>query len=230
MTWRPKHDGDATLDIADLIRPFRYDVVVRGQLFDTIDHQRPLVGEGAEFADAHGDHPYAVWFREVELARFFPWVLGDQERVRAAYAERVTRAIRTFDSVERHGFDTGRPVTLRRVRLPGVSESGVPVSNMLHVGDGGHRLALLMRAGLSLAPSMYRVDTRASAVIDNTAVLARGLGLREDEWVGFVAPHFVRTDVTTLDDLRRDVELQCPTRVGELAALVTAHDLMGTRL
>ncbi len=230
LTWRPKQPGDATLDIADLIRPFRYDVVVRAELFDVIDVQRPASHEVDDFALELLDHPYAVWYREVELRRFFPWILRDEDLVRRTYVRRVGQAISTFDSVEERGFDTGHPVTLRRVSLPRRSDSGVPVTHVTHVGDGGHRLALLMRAGLALAPGMYRVDPRPTSVIDNTAVLTPALGLSEERWVDFVAPYFVRAPAGTLDDLQRVVTQECPHREAELTALAAAHLTLRTRL
>lgn len=229
-TWRPKHDGDAPLDVAELIRPFRYDVLVRASLFDVIDAERPAPGDVDDLALGLLDHPYAVWYREVELQRFFPWVLRDEDLVRSTFVRRVGQAVSTFTSMEETGFDTTRPVTLRRVRLPRLSDSGVPVTQVLHVGDGGHRLALLLRSGRALGPGMYRVDPRPSTVIDNTAVLAPALGLSETTWVDFVAPHFVGAPVGTLDDLQRAVAMECPDRAPELTALAAAHLRMRTRL
>ncbi len=229
VTWRPKHRGDTTLDIASLIRPFRYNVVVRASIFDVIDAERPSDLEVLEFAASLVDHPYAVWFREVELRRFFPWVLSDDELVQRSFTRRVGQAVRTFSSVEQGGFDTGHPVTLRRVRLPRTSDKGVPVNDVLHVGDGGHRLALLLRAGLPLSPGMYRVDPRKAAVIDNTALLRPVLGLSEQQWVDFIGPHFVSTPVTSLEDLERAVADDCPARAAELSALASAHLVLRTR-
>lgn len=103
VTWRPKQPGDATLDIADLIRPFRYDVVIRAQLFDVIEAQRPAGHEVDDFALELLDHPYAVWYRDVELARFFPWILRDEELARRTYVRRVSQAVATFESVEERG-------------------------------------------------------------------------------------------------------------------------------
>ena len=65
-TWRPKHDGTESVDVARLISPFRYDVVVRAQLFDAVA-ARPDGQSMDEFVSSVAEHPYAVWFREVEL-------------------------------------------------------------------------------------------------------------------------------------------------------------------
>lgn len=222
-TWRPKHDGDATLDVSDLIRPYRYDVLVRVALFDEIERHRPTAEQLPEFAVALREHPYAVWFREVELRRFYPWVLRDEAQARERFVRRVGRAVSTFDSVRHHGFDADRPLTLRRVRLPARTDSGLPVAHMLHVGDGGHRLALLLRSGVALAPSMYRVDPRPHQVIDNTALLAPALDLTEEDWARFVGPHFVRTPVSTADDLLQAVATECPMRMQEVQQLARAH-------
>ncbi|GAA1882330.1 hypothetical protein [Lapillicoccus jejuensis] len=222
-TWRPKHAGDATLDVSDLIRPYRYDVIVRASLFDRIDAERPTTDDLPDFAAQLRDHPYATWFREVELRRFFPWVLQDEAEVERMFVRRVGKALAVFTSVERHGFDADRPLTLRRVSLPAVTDSGLPVAHMLHVGDGGHRLALLLRSGVSLAPNMYRVDPRPHQVIDNTALLAPALGLTEEDWATFVGPHFVRTPVTGVDDLLQAVAAECPMRLEEVEQLSRTH-------
>lgn len=222
-TWRPKHAGDATLDVSDLIRPYRYDVLVRGALFDEIDARRPAPDQLADFAAGLREHPYAVWFREVELRRFFPWVLADEAQVQERFVRRVGRAVATFDSVERNGFDADRPLTLRRVSLPARTDSGLPVAHMLHVGDGGHRLALLLRSGVALAPNMYRVDPRPHQVIDNTALLAPALHLTEEDWARFVGPHFVRTPVSGVDDLLQAVATECPMRMEEVQQLARTH-------
>lgn len=221
-TWRPKHDGTESVDVARLISPFRYDVVVRAQLFDAVA-ARPDGQSMDEFVSSVAEHPYAVWFREVELRRFFPWVLNDPRDVADAYAARVERAVRTFESFQQRGFDPRQPIMLRRLARPTVSDSGVLVPRVLHLGDGGHRLALLHRSGGLLEPSMHRIDPRPSKVIDNTAILAPALRLPEREYAAFLSLGFLDASVDSLDALWAGVEHTCPDRLAELEALVKAQ-------
>lgn len=221
-TWRPKQDGTESLDVGRLISPFRYDVVVRAQLFDAVA-DRPEGGSIEDFVASVAGHPYAVWFREVELRRFFPWMLDDRREVAAAYAARVARAVATFESFQRRGFDTGKPIMLRCLAHPTTSDSGVLVRRALHLGDGGHRLALLYRSGSRLEPSMHRIDPRPSKVIDNTAILAPALGLREEDYAAFLSLGFLDARASSLDALWVAVEQSCPDRLGELEALVAAQ-------
>ncbi|WP_374968282.1 hypothetical protein [Terrabacter sp. BE26] len=221
-TWRPKYDGTESLDVGRLISPFRYDVVVRAQLFDAVA-TRPQGQPVDDFVASVAHHPYAVWFRDVELRRFFPWVLEDPHEVAAAYAARVRRAIGTFESFRERGFDAGEPIMLRRLARPAASDSGVLLPRVLHLGDGGHRLALLHRTGARLEPWMHRVDPRPSRVIDNTAVLAPALRLSEGEYASFLALSFLDEPVDSLDALASGVGQACPQRLAELEALVSAQ-------
>lgn len=222
VTWRPKRGGDRPLDIAELVSPFRYDVLVRAALFDAIE-ARPAGASLDDLVRSVATHPYAVWFREVELRRFYPWVLSDEAAVAAAYHDRVARAVRTFESFRAHGFDPARPVTVRVAKAPRRSDSGVLVAKTRHLGDGGHRLALLMRTTAVLEPHMYRLDPRPAPVIDNTAILVPALGVGEAEYARFLARTFVGSGVDTLGELRARVARERPVRAAELEALVLAH-------
>jgi hypothetical protein len=225
-TWRPKRAGDQTIDIAALVSPFRYDVVVRASLFDAIA-ARPAGARDDGFVDTLLEHPYAVWFREVELRRFFPWVLADEAAVVAAYRNRVQRAVRTFESFESRGYDPEQPIIVRVARRPRPSDSGVLAAKVRHLGDGGHRLALLLRTTGRLEPHMYRLDPRPAPVIDNTAILVPALGVGERDYARFLSRAFFAEPVDAVDSLRDRVGSECPDRRDELEALVRAHRFGG---
>ncbi len=223
VTWRPKVKGAATLDIRALISPLRYDVVIRASIFDHIA-ARPAEQSLQDYLDSSLEHPYAVWFREIEARRFRPWLLSDEAALRADYRERVSRAVATFASFSQRGFDAAYPVTLRSTRGPQVTDTGLTFQHNLHVGDGGHRLALLMRSGQQLLPEYYRIDPRPRPVLDNTSLLLRHLPISEDEYAAFVAPGYVQGPWgSTLDDLERAVGAQAPERLGEFGRIVQAH-------
>ncbi len=185
-TWRPKRAGTETIDIAALISPLRYDVHVRAQFFGMLA-ARPAGEPIEQLVDAALQAPYAVWFRHIAMARYRPWVLKDEELFRQQFTERVVTAKALYESVTASGFDPRHPVTLRGTARPQRSDSGAMIHRRVHVGDGGHRLAILLSLGLPLEPRMYVIDPRPMPVIDNTGILAAHLRLGEAEYAAFLA-------------------------------------------
>ena len=179
MTWRPKSAGRHDVDVASLISPLRYDVLVRAEFFTFLEQwgdRRP--DDGDALVAAAGELPYATWFRSVAMARFRPWVLGDPVLLQQQFRERVLSALALWRSFRGRGFDPTHPVTLRWTAGPLRTDTGLMIDRRLHVGDGGHRLALLLSAGLPLSADLYRVDRRPQrTLIDNTAVLVPALGI-----------------------------------------------------
>ena len=177
LTWRPKVAGVESVNIRSLISPLRYDVVVRADFFSFLgDLASRGVQRPDEVASAAREHPYFVWFEKVAMQRFRPWVLADEDLLRRQFTERVRSSMNLWSSFREHGFDIRHPVTLRSAPGPMAADSGAVVDRRLHVGDGGHRLALLLADGAEqLGPDMYRIDPRPlDGLIDNTAVLLPG--------------------------------------------------------
>jgi hypothetical protein len=231
-TWRPKTSPDAGVDIAALISPLRYDVLVRAQLFDLV-RDRP---DGGAAAGEAGDDElvaqarasaYFTWFEKVAMARFRPWVLEDPALLESQFRERVLSAAALYRSFAARGFDPAHPVTLRGTKGTLASDSGLEIAKTLHVGDGGHRLALLLCAGLPLTAGTYRVDRRPMPhLIDNTAVLVPALDLAERDYVAFVAPGYgvAAADAgTTVAGLVEQVRARDLAAAEELAAVAARH-------
>jgi hypothetical protein len=222
VTWKPKRAGEKAIDISELISPLRYDVLVRAQFFDFLQ-SRPE-GEPDDALMLAAQHePYAVWFREVAMARFRPWVLRDPAVMADNFTERVLSARALLRSFHARGFDPSKPVTLRLTRWVTPSDTGAPMQRTVHVGDGGHRLAMLLQAGRALEPSMYRLDPRPMPLIDNTAVLHRALGLTDEQYLAFVARAYTADPVPDLAALRAVVAAQGPQAAAELEGVLTAH-------
>jgi hypothetical protein len=225
VTWRPKSTGREDVDIASLISPLRYDVLVRADFFAFLEgcSDRQLDDVEALVASVR-QLPYATWFRSVAMARFRPWVLKDPALLQQQLTERVVSAVVLWRSFCRHGFDPAHPVTLRWASGPMPTDTGLLVDRRLHVGDGGHRLALLLSAGLPLAAGLYRVDRRPQGtLLDNTAVLVPALGLDDEEYVRFVARGYAGGEYTDAARLVRDVGRTDPMRANEIAAVVERH-------
>ena len=98
------------------------------------------------------------------------------------------------------------------------------VVGRLHVGDGGHRLALLLRRDEVLRPKEYLVDPRPQkAILDNTAILAPALSLPESTYARFLSPGFTDEVFDTVAALHRNVADVHPERLGELEQLLDVH-------
>ncbi len=222
LTWQPKRRGDRPIRVAELISPLRYDVLVRAQFFEFLAG-RPTGESADDLVRAAWDEPYAVWFREVAMARFRPWVLTDPEALQANYAERVLASRDLLRSFDTRGFDARTPVTLRLTSGVQVSDSGARVSRTVHVGDGGHRLALLLQSGSDLQPEMYRLDPRPMPLIDNTARLAGPLGLADAQYCAFVGAGYTQQACPDLETLVAVVEQEDPVAAVELRSVLAAQ-------
>ncbi|MGL5815919.1 MAG: hypothetical protein ACRCYR_00035 [Phycicoccus sp.] len=232
VTWRPRSVGTEPVDIAALVAPLRLDVLVRARFLDWLEPRLDAGLDAADLdalvADAHHE-PYAVWFHRVEVTRFRPHLVADPAALEAAFADRVRRTAALLRSYREHGFDPAHPVTLRVTGVRPLSDSGLTVAKTLHVGDGGHRLALLLRDGRPLEQGMYVRDPRPMPVIDNTSLLVGPLGIPADEYVAFLAPWYSGSAVTSLAALEAAVAAESATRAAELRAVIRTHLAAGVR-
>lgn len=227
VTWRPTRLGTEPVDISGLIAPLRLDVLVRARFLDWLE---PRLDSDPAVVSQHAmDQPYAAWFRHVEVARFRPHLADDPATLAAAYADRVGRTAALLRSYLAHGFDTGHPVTLRHTSRARTADSGLVVDKALHVGDGGHRLALLLRDGRALEPAMYVVDPRPMPVIDNTSVLVRHLETGSAEYAQFLAPWYAPGAGGSLEELQAAVERNSSDRLVELQTVMSTHLAAGVR-
>lgn len=221
-TWRPKLAGSADLDIQQLISPLRYDVLVRAEFFAFLAERPASEPEGRLVAAARAE-PYHVWFRHVAMARFRPWTLQGDRVFDEQFAERVLTARTLWRSFQASGFDPRSRVTLRAGLGATVTDSGIVIDRPFHVGDGGHRLALLLASGGCLAAGQYRVDPRPAPVIDNTAVLVPLLHISEAEYARFLSAGYLQEECSDLQGLCEHLADVAPARVREIRALAKAH-------
>lgn len=215
--------GSETIDIRELISPLRYDVIVRAQFFTdlrTRDAHEPTASLH-EFALSH---TYFIWFKYVETARFFPQLFDDPALLLERYLMRVERAVATLRSYDAKGFDTQHPVTLARTPGGTTTDSGLRVTNSLHIRDGCHRLALLLVDGGRLQPEMYRVHRATAAVPDNTALLLGHLDIENGDYARFLSPAFSPDVHSRLSDLRHQVAAESSARLSEFDDVVATHD------
>jgi hypothetical protein len=232
LTWRPKVAGVEPVDIRSLISPLRYDVVVRADFFRFLEESlNSGIRRPEDLASAARSQPYFVWFQRVAMERFRPWVLSDEALLHQQFTERVQSSMNLWSSFRQNGFDLRHPVTLRSASGARTADSGAVVERPLHVGDGGHRLALLLASGeKELGPGMYRVDPRPlKGLIDNTALLLPTIPMAVNEYVRFIADGYAGADADSsfetsgVEGLIDHVRQHRPGLLVELELLLKVH-------
>jgi hypothetical protein len=220
--------GDRPVELAELISPLRYDILVRARFLEVLGEQLDAVEHDLDrvVREATGT-PYHRWFTGIALPRYRPREAAGERRARAAFRERVRRSAELVASFRARGFDERFPVLLRAARPGAMTASGKLVARPLYAGDGCHRLALLLASGHRFVePAWYRVRRDPlDAPIDNTRPLLGPLAIGAAEYHRFLAvgyglagsPGELPADRETL--LRR-VEAERPDRVDELARVL----------
>lgn len=222
--WRPKRSGGDAVELGALISPLRYDVLVRAQFFRFLDERLDQYEtDFPAFALAARQEPYFVWFERVAMARFRPWVAADQKLLRGSFDERVRASYVLWTAFRRTGFDPRYPVTLRTADPTARTEQGARVERDLYVGDGCHRLALLLANDERvLPPELYRVDrSPLRRLLDNTAVLMPALGLDEQRYAEYLSMGYADEPRHDLASLCEDVQRHRPEQLTELLDLIS---------
>lgn len=213
--------GVEPVDIGALIVPLRYDVVVRARFFDFLTEHADL--NENDLVEAAGGTAYAAWFEHVECARYFPGLLHDKPRREQRFAARVAGALHLLKSFEQGGFDAASPVTLITAPAGTLSDSGTPSLDRLHIGDGCHRLSLLLRKRATLEPWMYKVRPSLSTLVDNTTVLLRCNSVSEAEYVAYLGGRFPVGDAQTVLSALARVQAIDASRAVALDSVVAAQ-------
>jgi hypothetical protein len=206
----PKDIGVEPLDIGRLVSPLRYDVLIRADFFGFLDANLDLYRR---------DFPRFSRRAREELAEQDRAVLLDH------YDQRLRRSHALWVSFLEHGFDARHPVTLRRAHPEAHSESGLHIDRLIHLGDGCHRLALLLASGERLLPpENYRIDRRPQRVVlDNTTLLVRALRLEEKRYARFLSLHYADGPHDDLDSLIQHVRDRRPAALAELCSVIGQH-------
>lgn len=218
--------GDVDLPVHELVSPLRLDVLVRVEMFRTIE-EHPAATDDELIARARGGD-YETWFRSVAMTRYEPGIAADDRRFEEEFASRVAKTIALWRSFTAHGFDERHPITLRRpgprTRLP----IGKPVERERYLGDGCHRLAMMVAAGSQVVPAgRYRVEPVAvPEVLDNTAVLLPLLRPDEERYARFIAWGYDVPAAATVADVLDAIRQRHPERLSEASAVVAADGFL----
>jgi hypothetical protein len=221
--------GAEPIDIGKLVSPLRYDVVTRVDFFRFLDANLDLYRRDfRRFSKLAREEPYFMWFERIALPRFRPQLARkDRALVLHHFDDRLRRSHALWVSFLRVGLDPRNPMTLRTPHPEARTESGLQIERRFHLGDGCHRLALLMATEERLLPpNVYRIDRRPQRVIlDNTAVLVRALDLGEVRYARFLSLHYADQQHDDLDSLVRDVRNRRPSQLNELCSVIRRHRL-----
>jgi hypothetical protein len=227
VSWRPPDQGVEPLDIGELVSPLRYDVVARAEFFRFLDAHLDLYHRDfANFSTQAREQPYFAWFERVAMARFRPWVTKDRMLLLEQYDERIRRSHTLWMSFQRTGFDPRRPVSVRRMNSETPTESGLRINRSFQVGDGCHRLALLLATDQRLLPpSLYRIERSPLRIaLDNTAVLVRAPHhMDERSYARYLSLGYADREYDDLAALVHHVREHRPGSLDELRAVIATH-------
>jgi hypothetical protein len=178
-----------SINVASLISPFRYDVLVRAEFFRLARQNRDLIATDPDrFIQMVRQSRYFLWFEKIAVPNSGREGLtgGALERV---FKNRVIRSLRLLESYEQHGgLDEHYPITVRELAEQDLASfKGGAVGGKMLV-DGGHRLALAFLDGQTiLSPSEYRLADRGAPLLNNTTILKDLFDLDDDDVYAFIA-------------------------------------------
>jgi hypothetical protein len=214
--------GTEPVPVAELISPLRLDILVRIEFFRLID-AHPEMSSLQMLQVARGTD-YETWFRRVAMARYQPDVAADDERFSAAFCQRVSSATELWRSFRTHGYDNRYPIVLRQPGPKTQLPPGKPVARGRYMGDGCHRLAMMVAAGAdAVPPDRYRLEPMAlPRVLDNTSVLLPLLRPSEAAYAEFLALGYGATAASTVAATLAAIATAHPARWPEAVAVAAA--------
>jgi hypothetical protein len=190
------------IEIALLVCPLRYDVLVRRDFYAFYGAHRDLYRSDLEaFVELVKQSSYYTWFAASEAIRCRPYLLDDHERLWTQFVNQIRKAVAVYESMENRGFDEHDPIVLRTAEqlLPPTADRLAPptgklVSDRYFLADGCHRLAWLMSNGYGVLPADYfRVQCfREFSPFDSTSLLAHSLPIAPSEYFAFLSSRYSR--------------------------------------
>jgi hypothetical protein len=215
--------GRESIPIDHLVSPLRYDIVVRERYFEVIREQRALAEEDFEaFMELSRQQPYFAWFTQVVIPSYRSEMVGDDERVDAAFERRVRGCIELHDAFESTGYDRRRPIILRTGHQIAPTSTGKRVARRIYAGDGCHRLACLRVAGVDvLEPDMYRLHVaQVLTPRDDTALLLRVMAISPRDYFSFLSLSYADRELFSEEALLDHVRSTDPDRLREIQELI----------
>jgi hypothetical protein len=215
--------GREPVPIDQLVSPLRYDILVRERYLVMLRERRALAeSDFGAFLELSRQQPYFAWFTQVVIPSFRPEMVGDDERVDAAFTRRVRATIDLYDAMESTGYDVRRPIILRTGRQIAPTSTGKRLVQRIYAGDGCHRLAWLRMAGVDvLEPHMYRLNVeRVFTPRDNTALLLDAMAISPRDYFSFLSLSCADRELESEEALLDHVRSIDPGRVQEIRAVI----------
>lgn len=188
------------IEIASVVCPLRYDVLVRRDFVSFYVAHRDLYDlDPNGFTALAKRTSYYTLYLESETVRTNKHLRGNLGALDQGFAARIGRAVALYESVQKNGFSSHFPITLKTARriLPPTTHRGGPatgkqVSAKYFLADGCHRLALLMTLGYHILPASYfRVKCyQEFSPFDSTSLLARRLLPEPSAYFGFLSTYY----------------------------------------
>ncbi len=195
------------IEIATIVCPLRYDVLVRRDFFAFYAMYCDIYKtDRSAFVARVKQTSYYTWFVESEAVRRNGRALDDPRVIESRFIKRLDRAVSLYESVEMHGFSTKYPIVLKTAKHilpPTTKRTGPPtgkrVSSKYFLADGCHRLALLMALGYTVLPaSHFRVKYfEKFSPFDSTSLLARRLLKHPDPYFRYLSSYYTAPAVFT---------------------------------
>ncbi len=215
------------IEIAALVAPLRYDVLVRRDFFPFYEAHRKLWQRDRQaFMELVKQTTYYTWYRDSEAVRTNKHLWGNSPAQEADFVARVSRAIELYENFKREGFSTRYPITLKtaeRLLPPTAERQGPPtgkrVSAKYFLADGCHRLALLMSQGYQvLPPDYFKVKRfREFSPFDSTSLLVRRLPVEPAAYFSYLSSHYAAPYAfTNRDELLGYIEKNKPHLLEEV--------------
>jgi hypothetical protein len=216
--------GREPIPIDHLVSPLRYDIVVRQRYLEVLRERRALAEDDFEaFMELSRQQPYFTWFTRVVIpGGNNPEMVGDDERVNAAFERRVRRSIELHDAFESGGYDRRRPIILRTGEEIEPTSTGKRLARRIYAGDGCHRLAWLRMAGVDvLEPGMYRLHVaQAFTPRDHTAPLIGAMAISRREYLSFLSLSYANRELSSEEALLDHVRSTDPDRLSEIEEVI----------
>jgi len=194
--------GDPLLTAWELVSPLRYDILVRAEFFRFIERHEGLYdNERRRFMRKARAHDYFLWHQAV-ATQHSRWSPRSADK---AFARRVDKSVSLLRSFRAEGFDERHPITIWAADKVLPTDTGKHIHRRFFMGDGCHRLALLLNSGtqdlLCDQVQVHRVAVLAPR--DNTAKMLAVMTVDRSSYMRFIARGYgLDPDaVLTRDDL-----------------------------
>jgi hypothetical protein len=221
LAYRPGRDP---VPINDLVSPLRYDIIVRQRYLEVLRERRGLAEEDFEaFMELSRQQPYFKWFTRVVVpSGNHPDMVGDDQRLNAAFERRVRRSIALHDAFESTGYDRRRPIILRTGADIAPTSTGKRLAQRIYAGDGCHRLAWLRMTGVeALEPRMYRLHvSQVFTPRDETALVMAAMAISRRDYLSFLSLAYADRELSSEDALLDHIRSTDPDRLPEIEHVI----------